>query len=124
MAKVTEDSIQINLPFALPALGLAEPTTISINKATLQVLVRVIVGVCALMLFWPKVKAAFGFTSRDLEAETREIQERIAKLEHERSQTSGQKSYAVVSGAGGSKATTPTKAAGTKEKGNTKRRKA
>merc|ERR1712232_1500923 len=88
MAKVTEDAIQINLPFAAPALGIPEPTTISINKANLQLLVRVLVGVCALLLFWPKVKSAFGFTSkRDMEAETRDIQERIAKLEQERNRT-------------------------------------
>jgi len=125
MAKVTEDTIQINLPFAVPALGIPEPTTISINKANLQTLVRVLVGVCALLLFWPKVKSAFGFTSkRDMEAETRDIQQRIAKLEQERSPTQGQKSYAVATGSGGKEPTLPAQAASGKGKGSAKRRKA
>jgi len=125
MAKVTEDSIQISLPFAVPALGIAEPATISINKANLQLLVRVIVGICAAFLFWPKIRAAFGLAPpRDMEAEARDIQERIAKLEHERGQTQGQKSYAVATGSGGTNPTLPAQPAGGKNKGSAKRRKA
>ncbi|KAK5939324.1 hypothetical protein PMZ80_008628 [Knufia obscura] len=124
MAKVTEDSIQVSLPFAVPLLGIPEPTTISVNKANLQLLVRIIVGVCAFLLFWPKIKGAFGFAARDMEQETKDIQERIAKLEHEREQKQGQKSYAVATGPGGSEPATPAKATGGKEKGGAKRRKA
>ena len=124
MAKVTDDSIQINVPFALPALGMPEPTTISINKANFQFAVRLIVGICAFLLFWPKIKGAFGIAPRDMEAETKDIQERIAKLEHERNQSQGQKSYAVATGAGGARPATPVKATSGKEKGSAKRRKA
>lgn len=124
MAKVTEDSIQINVPFAIPLLGIPEPTTVSINKANLQFLVRIIVGLCSLFLFWPKVKAALGFGSRDMEAETKDIQDRIAKLEHERHQAQGQKSCAVATGSGGDKTAAPAQTAGEHEKGGAKRRKA
>jgi len=124
MAKVTEDSIQIYLPFAVPFLGLQEPTTISINKAYLQLLVRIIVVVCTGLLFWPKIKGAFGFEARDMEAETKDIQERIAKLEHERGEPRGQKNYGVATAPAGEQSVAPAKAPAGKEKGSVKRRKA
>ena len=123
MAKVTDDTIQIDVPFTIPALGMSEPTTISISKANLQLAVRILVGVCTVFLFWPKIRMAFGFgTGRDVEMETKDIQERIAKLEHERDQAKEKKSYAVATGPGRQSA--PAQAAGGKEKGSAKRRKA
>lgn len=124
MAKVTDDAIEIGIPFALPFLGIHKPTTLSINKAYLQLAVRIIVSVCAALLFWPKIKSAFGFSSNAVtEAQTQEIQDRIAKLEHERDRRKGQKSYAVATGTGATPGTPATTTAA-KDKGSAKRRKA
>lgn len=124
MAKVTDDAIEIGIPFALPFLGINEPTTLSINKTYLQLLVRIIVTVCTGFLFWPRIKTAFGFSSNAVtEAQTQEIQDRIAKLEHERDQRQSQKSYAVAT-ASGAAPNTPAATAAAKDKGSAKRRKA
>lgn len=124
MAKVTDNSIEIGIPFAIPSIGIHEPVTLSINKAYFQVCVRVIVGICAFLLFWPKIKAAFGFTSPAvMEAQTQEIQERIAKMEHERDERQTKQNYAVAT-APSVTSTTPTSAKAGKETGSAKRRKA
>ena len=99
MAVFEGDSIQIPVPFALPFLGITDSSTFTINKAYFQLFVRIVVTVCAVLLFWPKIKGAFGFTNTaDTEAQRKDIQERIAKIEHERDEKKGQKSYGVVTG--------------------------
>lgn len=125
MAKVTDEAIQISIPFAVPLLGLHEPTTISVDRSILQTVVRVIVVICAALLFWPRVKTAFGFSNTVTEDQTKDIQERIAKLEHERGQRQdqkGQKNYAVATGPGTTSTESTTSTA--KDKGSAKRRKA
>lgn len=100
MAIIEEEYIRLPIPFALPFLGISEPTTLSINKAQFQLFMRVVVFICSAFLFWPKVKGAFGFsTAVDTEEQRRDLQERIAKIEHERDvKTDSKKSYAVVTG--------------------------
>ena len=119
MATVTENSIIISIPFAIPAIGLTQPTTISLNKNVVQTIIRIIVAICAAIIFWPKIAPAFGFGGqRDVEAE-RDIQERIAKMESERDvRTEGQKKVAVVNG------TTTVVKDSTETPSTTKRRKA
>lgn len=126
MAKVTDDSIQVNIPFAVPFLGLHEPTTFSLNRNIFQTAVRVIVVVCSALLFWPRIKAAFGFRDTVSEDQTKDIQERIAKLEHEKAQRTdqkGKKSYAVATGMGSSTVQQSSPVAGkTKDTGSAKKK--
>lgn len=100
MAIIDEEYIRIPIPFALPFLGVTEPTSLSINKAQFQLFMRIVVFVCSAFLFWPKIKGAFGFqTVVNTEEQLNDIQERIAKIEHERDmKKDSKKSYAVVTG--------------------------
>lgn len=112
------DSIHIPVPFALPFLGIPEPTTLSINKGQFQLFMRIVVFVCSALIFWPKIKGAFGFSSAaDTEEQRKDIQERIAKIEHERGEKKGQKSYGVVTGSSaGNKIVAEKEATGTKRR--------
>lgn len=125
MASVEDDYIRIPIPFAVPIIGITEPTSLSINKAQFQLLMRIVVFICTGFLFWPKIKGAFGFaTGPDTEEQRKDLQERIAKIEHERSvKTESKKNYAVVTGSTESKATSPTSVS-EKESAAAKRRKA
>lgn len=122
MAILTDDKIQLPIPFAVPFLGLHEPTSIAFDKSQVQLVVRVLVCLCSVLLFWPKIRAAFGFSAAPSEDQTKEIQERIAKLEHEREKRTGQKNYAVVTG-GSSDANTAKTTTNEKEKVKAKKRK-
>ena len=127
MAELKDDSIQLTAPFALPFLGIQEGMTLSLNKSNLQLFMRVMVCVCSALLFWPRIRGAFGFApSAATEAQTKDIQERIAKIEHEREQKQGssKKSYAVATGPGGTTPATPALVPSGKDKGSGKRRKA
>lgn len=119
---VTDEYIQIPIPFAVPILGLNEPTTISIDKARLQLIVRIIVAICTGFLLWPKFRTGLGLSNRNMDAEQRDIQERIAKLEHEREQRSNNKVAAVATG--NSTPSTPQQAKQNESSGSGKRRKA
>ena len=125
MKLITDESINIPIPFAIPLLGITEPTTLSVDKARFQLLVRIIVVICAGLLFWPKVKGAFGFsTAADTEAQRKDIQERIAKIEHESGEKrEPKKNFAVVTGTPDASAT-PTSTGNDADKAGTKRRKA
>lgn len=107
MSTIQEEYIRIPIPFALPFLGVSEPTTLSINKAQFQLFMRIVVFICSGFLFWPKIKGAFGFsTAADTEEQRKDLQERIAKLEHERDMKKDpKKNYAVVTGPTDSNAT-------------------
>jgi len=106
MAFVEDDRIKIKIPFAVPFLGIHEPTTLNLNKATFQFVLRLVVCFCAFLLFWPRVVRTWrAATGTDDEARQKEINERIAKMEKERDATiAAGKKYAVV----GETATTKT----------------
>lgn len=123
MAMVTENTIQFQVPFAIPSLGIQEPTTISSNKQNLQLIVQIIVAVCAGFLLWPKLLPPSASRAEMMEAETKDIQGRIAKLEHERDQAKGQKSCAVATGPASSAEPAKPATSGTKDKASAKKEK-
>lgn len=118
MASVDDDSIKVSVPFAIPFLGISEPTTLHINKSSFQLFMRVVVIVCTFLLFWPRLVSTWrAATGTDEEAKRKEINERIGKLEKERDATKqAGKKYAVVE-------STTTVNTGS-EKGSAKKRKA
>ena len=95
MFSLEDNLIKIDVPFAIPFLGLNEPTTISINKNYLQFSVRLLVVFCSFLLFWPRVVSTWrAATGTDEESKRKEINERIAKLESERAR--GRKGILLV----------------------------
>lgn len=100
MAFVEDDTIKIRIPFAVPFLGIHEPTTLNISKTNFQFVLRLVVCFCAFLLFWPRVVSTWrAATGSDDEARQKEINERIAKIEKERDSTiAAGKKYAVVGG--------------------------